>query len=189
MATTPTTEPASIVAGDTIAWTKSFPDYPATTWTLKYRLLNSAAKIDITASTSGSDYSVAATAAVTAAYAAGKYDYTAWVEKGSGPTAERVTVGQGRITVVANLAIQTTYDNRSECRKIYEALLAAYQARITAGQGFVTEYEIAGRRMKFSSSADWITQLNYWKSQVAAEDRATAIATGMGSGARVLVRF
>jgi hypothetical protein len=188
MADIPTTEPASVVAGDTITWQKTFSDYPATGWTLKYRLLNAAGKIDITAATSGTDYLISITAATSAVYAAGTYDYLAWVEKGTGPTAERVTVATGRITVSPNLAALTTYDGRSDARKIYEALLTAYKSAVT-DRAFVAEYEIAGRRMKFNGKADWLTELNYWKAQIAAEDRAAAIADGMGTSARVLVRF
>ncbi len=188
MATTPTQEPATVVAGDTITWQKSFSDYPATTWTLKYRLLNAAGKIDITATASGNDYLVSVTAATSAAWTAGDYDYTGWVEKGSGPTAERVTVSTGRITVQANLAALNTYDGRSKARQIYEALLTAYKSAVDA-RAFVAEYEIAGRRMKFASRTEWITELNFWKAQVAAEDRAAKIADGLGGGARVLVRL
>lgn len=189
MATTPTTEPASVIAGDTITWQKTVSDYPASAgWVLKYRLLNAAGKIDITAGTSGDNYLVAVTAATSAAWAAGTYDYTAWVEQGTGPSAERFTVGQGRITVGANAAVATTLDSRTSARKIYEGLLAAYETAVTS-RAFVAEYEIAGRRMKFNGKAEWLTELNYWKAQVAAEDRAAKIAAGMGGGARVLVRF
>ena len=52
MATTPTTEPASITAGDTLTWQKTLADYPATVWTLKYRFINATAKVDITATAS-----------------------------------------------------------------------------------------------------------------------------------------
>lgn len=184
MATTPTTEPATVVAGDTITWQKSFSDYPATVWTLKYRLLNAAGKIDITATASGTDYLVSVSSTTSAGWAAGDYDYLAWVEKAG----ERVSVGSGRITVKPNLAALNTYDGRSPARKIYEGLLAAYQSAVTA-RAFVAEYEIAGRRMKFNNKSDWLVELNHWKAQVAAEDRAEKIADGLGGGARVLVRF
>jgi hypothetical protein len=188
MATTPTTVPASVIAGDTITWTQSFSDTPASLWTLKYRLLNASTKIDITAVASGDDFLVAVTAATSAAWAAGSYDYIAWVEKGTGPTAERQTVDQGRITVVANLATATTFDGRSDARKIYEGLITAYKSAVTE-RAYVSEYEIAGRRIKFNNKADWLVELNFWKAQLTAEERAQAIADGLGGGARVLVRF
>jgi hypothetical protein len=184
MATIPTVEPASVVAGDTVTWSKSLSEYPATVWTLKYRLLNAAGKIDITATASGTDYLVSVSSTTSAGWAAGDYDYLAWVEKAG----ERVSVGSGRITVKPNLAALNTYDGRSPARKIYEGLLAAYQTAVTA-RAFVAEYEIAGRRMKFNNKSDWLVELNHWKAQVAAEDRAEKIADGLGGGARVLVRF
>jgi hypothetical protein len=183
-----TTEPTRVVAGDTIAWTRSLADYPAPTYVLKYRFLNAAGKIDITAAASGTDHAVTVTAATSSAWTAGDYDWLAWVETGSGPTAERYSVEEGRITVDPNKAALNTYDGRTPARKIYEALLAAWQTA-SASQAFVNEYEIAGRRMKFNNKADWIVELDYWKSQVAAEDRAEAIANGMASGSRLLVRF
>lgn len=189
MAETPTTEPAAIRAGDTVTWTKTISDYPATDgWTLKYRAVNSAGKIDITATTSGADYAVALTAATTAAYTAGWYDVVGWVEKGSGPTAERVTVETFRWQVTPDLAAAATYDGRSDARIIYDALLTAYKSAV-ASRAYVQEYEIAGRRMRFASREEWLRELNFWKAQVAAEDRAAKIAAGQPAGARVLVRF
>jgi hypothetical protein len=184
----PTTEPASFVAGDTVTWSKSLSDYPATTWSLKYRFVNSAGKVDITAAADGSDYLVTLTAATTAAYTAGKYDFTGWVEKGTGPTAERVTVSTGRIEIKPNLAIQNTFDGRSTARKILETLETAYTSAVSS-RAFVQEYEIAGRRMKFNSPGDWIRELNFWRSQVKAEERAERIADGLGGNARIMVRF
>ena len=186
----PTTEPARVRAGDTVTWRKSLALYPATDgWTLYYRLINATAKIDITATASGSDHLVSLTSTITAAYTAGNYDYLAWAEKGTGPTYERASVGSGRITITPNLAALNTYDGRSDARRIYESLLAAYETATTS-RAYVAEYEIAGRRMKFNAKSDWITELNYWKAQVAAEDRAAALAAGLGGGsARLLVRF
>lgn len=184
MATTPTTEPATVVAGDTITWQKTSSDYPASTWTLKYRLLNAAGKIDITAGSSGTDHLVSVSSATSANWVAGDYDYIAWVEKAG----ERYTLGQGRITVTANLAAANTFDGRTDARVIYDALIAAYKSA-AASRAYVAEYEIAGRRMKFDGKADWLTEINYWKAQVIAEDRAAAIAAGLGSSNRVLVRF
>jgi hypothetical protein len=183
MATTPTTVPATVVAGDSIIWQQSFSDYPASVWTLKYRLLNATGKIDITAGTSGDDYLVSVSSTTSAGWVAGDYSYTAWVEK----IGERVTVDNGRISISPNLATLNSYDGRSPARQIYEGLMAAYQAAVTT-RAFVSEYEIAGRKMKFNGKADWLTELNYWKAQVSAEDRAAALGAGMG-GARVLVRF
>lgn len=184
MATLPTTEPASFVAGDTLTWQRSLPDYPAGTYTLKYRLINTAGKIDITASASGTDHLVEVSPTTTAGYTAGDYAWTAWVEK----TGERFTVGSGTVTVLPNIAALSTLDARTDAAKILDQLMAAYTS-YTTSNGHVVEYEIAGRRMKYRNAAEIIEQINHWKAVVAAEKRAERIAAGLGGGNKVLVRF
>lgn len=183
-ATIPTTEPSVIVAGDTLTWMRSLPDTPPATWTLKYRLINAAGKFDITAATSGNDFLVSVSAATSASYTAGDYTWTAWVEK----TGERVTVGQGTLTIKPNIAALTTLDARTEAAVIVDQLMTAYTT-YTASNGHVAEYEIAGRRMKYRSAAEILTQLNFWEARVRAEKKAERIANGLGGGGKVLVRF
>ena len=185
--TTPTSEPSAIVAGDTITWQRSLADYPATAWTLKYRAVNAGANIQITGTASGTDHLVNVAAGTSAAWAAGTYDITGWVENGG--ASERHTVYTGRIEIKPNLATQTAYDARSTARKIHDALVAAYKTAVDNGQAFVGEYEIGGRRMKFDAKADWIKTMEYWKRQVAAEERAANIAAGRDARNRLLVRF
>jgi hypothetical protein len=187
MADIPTTEPSYVTAGDTVAWTKSLSDYPATaSWVLKYRLINASAKIDITATASGADHAVSVAKSTTAAWAAGWYDWQAYVEK----AAERYTVGTGRLEIRPDLADVTAsgFDNRSTARQIYDTLVAAYKSAVTS-RAFVQEYEIAGRRMKFNNRAEWITEIDYWRSQVTAEEQAARLAAGMAAGNKLLVRF
>lgn len=187
MATIPTTEPSSVTAGDTIAWTKTLTDYPATAgWVLKYRLINTANKIDITATASGADHLVSVAAATSTSYVSGWYDWQAYVEK----AAERYTVDNGRIQISPNLAGVSAagFDDRSQPRRILDSLLSAYETAITS-RAFVQEYEIAGRRMKFNTKADWIMEIDYWKAQVASEERSAKINAGLGAGNKLLVRF
>lgn len=183
-ATVPTVEPASVVAGDTLTWKRTLADYPAGTWTLKYRLINSAGKFDITAAASGTDHLVTVSSTTSGGYTAGDYAWTAWVEK----TGERVTVGSGTITVQPNIAALTTLDARTDAAKILDQLQAAYIA-YTASSGHVAEYEIAGRRMKYRSASEILTQINFWEARVASEKRAERIAAGLGGGNKVQVRF
>lgn len=182
----PTIEPTSFTAGDTIAWLISLSDYPATdSWVLKYRLINAAGKIDIISSASGADHAINVTAATSAGYAAGTYDWQSYVEKGT----ERYTIKTGRLQILPNLAAQAAgYDNRSQPRRILEALLTAYESA-SGSRGFVQEYSINGRTMRFNNKADWIKEINFWKAEVAAEERATRINAGLGAGNKLLVRF
>lgn len=183
--------PTTILAGDSLSWTDSVPLYPASQgYTLHYALLKSGTRIVIDGTASGDEYAVSVAIATTAAYAAGTYDWTAYVTKGSGGTAERYTVGSGRTLILPDLSAQSGgYDNRSQSRKILEDLKTAYQAYITNGSGHIQEYEIAGRRMKYRSAAEILQQINYWEAKCAAEDRQAAIANGLAPANRLLVRF
>src|SRR5512139_3769447 len=103
MADVPTTEPAQIRAGDTIKWTKSLADYPASTWTLSYRLINGVNTIDITASADGDDHSVEVSHDISEHYVAGDYDWFSFVTDGS----ERYTLDRGVVTVLPDAATAT----------------------------------------------------------------------------------
>ena len=183
---TATTEPTRITAGDTVAWTKTLADYPASAgWVLKYRLINAAGKIDITGGASGDDHAISVPASTSAGWDDGTYSVQSYVEKG----AERHTVGACTIVISPNLAAQAGgLETRSSARKILDALLLAYEAAATS-RAFVQEYEIAGRRMKFNDKGAWLTEINFWKHETAKEVRAERIAAGLGSGNKVLVRF
>ena len=183
--TVPTSEPSSVVAGDTVAWTKSLADYSAADgWVLNYRLINAAGKIDIVATASGADHAVSVAAATSAAWAPGDYVWQGYVEK----AAERYTVGSGAITIKPDLAAEAAgFDTRSAARKALDLLDAAL---VTHGaNAWTQEYEIAGRRMKFKSAGEFMAWRDKLKAEVAREEAADRIAAGMGGGRKVYVRF
>ena len=71
-APTPTTEPATLIAGDTARWIKSLPEYLASAgWALTYTLINATNKITFSAAASGDDHLVNVAAATTGSWAAG----------------------------------------------------------------------------------------------------------------------
>jgi len=179
----PTNEPQSARAGDTWKWTRTLADYPAGTWTLKYRFKNAAGGFEITASASGTDHVVTVDAGTTADYAAGSYTWMAWVEAGS----EKYTVDTGTLTVYPDYRSGTAtaaYDGRSHARKMLDAIEAWLEARDPA----VAEYEIAGRRMKFIPIAELVKLRNRYQAEIAATANAEAIAKGEGSGRRIQFR-
>lgn len=186
MADIPSTEPLFIQAGDTVAWTRNLADYPASAWDLKYRLINAAAKIDITAVADGDTHSVTVAAATTATWAAGEYTWQAYVEGGS---SERYTVASGRLTIKPDLAAKAAaFEARSTARKALDDTRAALATWI-ASNGQVQEYEIAGRRMKYSSIADIQGRIQLLEREVAREESAEKLAAGLQPPRRVLVRF
>ncbi len=184
--TIPTIEPAFIVAGDTITWLISTPDYQASAgYVLSYVLINSAGKIAITASASGDDHLVSVSATTSAAYAAGDYTWQSSVALGS----ERYTIARGAIKIRPNLAAQAAgFEARSTARKALDDLRSALVTWL-ASNGQVQEYEIAGRKMKYATAADIQMRISLVEREVAREDAAEKLAAGLNPARRILVRF
>lgn len=182
----PTTEPAALRAGDTWKWTKSLADYPASfPWTLKYRFKNAAGGFEITAVASGDDHAVTVPAATSAAYAAGTYDWVAWVEGGS---SEKYTVGEGVAEILPDLRTGTAtaaLDARTHARKVLDAVETWLESRDPA----VAEYEIAGRRMKYIPLGELVKLRNRYKAEVEAEDAARKLAAGLATGRKIQFRL
>lgn len=183
MAQIPTTEPIEIIAGDTVSWQKSVPDYPATDgWTLKYRFINATARIDITATASGSDYVIDVLPATTATWAAGQYTWVSFVEK----SGARHTIARGAITIKPDLAAQTSgYDTRTTAAKALSAINSWLEARDLA----VAEYEILGRRMKYIPIAELLNLRSKLTAEVVREEAADRLARGLPSKTKMYVRF
>lgn len=177
----PTNEPLSLRAGDTWKWTRTLDDYPAGTWTLKYRFKNAADYFEIVAAASGTDHAVTVAAATSATYAAGRYTWMAWVEAGT----EKFTVDTGTLEVNPDYRASTAaYDGRSHARKMLDAIEAWLEARDPA----VAEYEIAGRRMKFIPIGELVKLRNRYGFEVRNEEAAAAIAKGEGLGRKIQFR-
>ncbi len=183
--TIPTDEPSTLRAGDTWKWTRTLADYPASTWTLKYRFKHpTAAGFEITASASGDDHAVTVAASTTTGYTAGAWTWIAWVEAGG----EKYTVDRGSIEILPDYrdgAATATLDDRSHARKV----LAALEAWIENHDLSVAEFEIAGRRMKYIPPAELAKLRDLYRAEVAREDDAQRIAQGLPSRRRLLVRF
>ena len=157
---------------------------PAGTWTLKYRFKNAAGGFEVTATSSGTDHSVSVAAATTAPYAAGDYQWIAWVESG----AEKFTVGQGSVEVLPDYRsseASAALDDRSHVRKMLDKIEAWLESRDPA----VAEYEIAGRRMKYIPITELIKLQDRYRNQLAVEEDAARMSAGLKSKRKLLVRF
>lgn len=175
--------PETITAGDTAEWTRQLSDYPASAgWSLAYRLINSAATIDISSSASGDDHAVSVSAATSAAYAAGEYRWQEFVTKG----AERHTIATGAITIAADWAAASAgIDIRSDAEKT----LAAVNAWLTTKDPGVSEYEIAGRRIKYIPIGDLLKIRSSLQREVREEKAALLVGQGIAPANRLRVRF
>jgi hypothetical protein len=179
----PTIEPQQVRAGDTLRWTRSFGDYPASDgWVLTYRLINAAQKYDIAAITDsdGRGFDVVIPAATSKTYAPGDYSWVATVTKAA--TSERVTVAQGRITVLPDLAAQAgAFDPRSANQQVLDGIEA-----MLAGRTDVQEYTIGTRSIKRMP----ITELLAWRSVYVMKVRRERLEAGESFPSRsVGVRF
>jgi hypothetical protein len=183
-------EPTSLRAGDSAAWQRDLADHSAADgWTLKYRLLWPAGTpAEITSTGVGTVHTVSLSAADTASYTAGTPTLVGYVEKGSGPTLERVTLSSSVITVLPNLTTLTANDGRSQNQIALADAKAALASYMSKGQLHVAEYDIAGRTMKFRSSSEILDLIAHYKREVFSETAATALLNGVSAG-RVAVRF
>lgn len=179
--TTLTSVPADITAGDTLSWQITLGDYPASaSWVLHYTLISAANKYTLDGTASGDDHIIAATAAATASYVAGEYSWQAYVTK----AAERYTVGTGSITIQPNLAaLAGGYDNRSHVKKTLDAIESWLENKNPA----VSEYEIAGRRMRYIPIPDLLKLRDRYKMELRAEEAAKS--SGIAGKNKLQVRF
>lgn len=181
--TTPTIEPGSIAAGDTLAFTRELADYPASAgWVLSYALRGLAGAINFTASASGAIHAVTVAASVTATWPAGRYLWSAYVSKAG----ERYEVGTGQLVVRPNLAAAASLDTRGHARKVLDAIEAVLEGRATRDQ---EEYSIGDRSLKRTPLADLVMLRQRYRAEVNREEEAARLAAGLPSGRRVFVRF
>lgn len=178
----PTAVPARVNAGDTIKWTRTLADYPASAgWALSYVLINADHKITISASASGNDFAVAVPAATSAAWSAGTYDWREQVSKAG----EIFTTGEGRVVVAPSFGA-STLDNRSQARRTLDAIDAVLEGRATSA---TQEYEINGRRMKYIPAAELLVLRDRYRMMVSQEEAAANVAAGLPDRRRIFVRF
>lgn len=175
-----------ITAGDTLDFTTSVPDYPASDgWTLKYRLSPRASgtAIDLTASANGDDYDVTASATTSAGWAAGFYTWSAFVEKAG----ERYTVDRGQLEIrAASSTLAAGYDGRTHAQTVLDAIEAVLENRATLDQ---ESYAINGRSLKRMPIADLLKLRQVYRAEVQGEEAASKLAAGLGTARKVQVRL
>lgn len=182
MADIPTTEPLFAIAGDTLKFLRSVPDYPASAgWSLGYTLVEKNHKITFGSTASGDDYLVNVSAATTATWAAHQYAWRAQVSKAG----EVYTVGEGRIEIKASFA-GNHFDTRSVARQGLEAI-EAYLINVDNFQA--SQYEIAGRSLRRYSMTELLALRDRFKAEVLREEAAQRVANGLPDTRRVFVRF
>ena len=126
----PETEPTALSAGSTWTWRRAdLSDYPASVWTLSYRFKNATAAFDVTASADGDAFLIEVAPATTAAFAAGRYDWRAFVTDGT----DVHEVDAGVFEVTPNFQTAEVYDGRTLSRRLLDAVNAILEQRATDG--------------------------------------------------------
>lgn len=178
----PSTEPASLNAGDTAKWLKSFENYPASDgWHLNYILINGKGKITFDSIEQGDDHLINVLASTTAGWAAGNYDWRASVKKSD----YVFTVGSGRVVVNAAFSA-ATLDARSQARRTLEAIESTLEGRASSA---TAEYEIAGRKLKYIPIPELLQLRDRLRRDVRSENTAASISAGRKNPNRIFVRF
>jgi hypothetical protein len=180
-APTPTTEPDTLIAGDTAKWLITLPDYPATDgWALSYKLANAANTITFAAGASGSDHLVTVAATTTAGWQPGYYIWRSQVSKAG----EVFTVSTGSVTIAPALGSAT--DARSHARKVLDTVEAYLEnpANMAAAR-----YQINGRELFRYGIPDLLALRSRYQAEVAREKAAQNVARGLPDKRRIFVRF
>ena len=184
MTSIPERIPQQLTAGDRWRWrdAAALAKYPpADGWALKYRLHNSAATIDLTAAVVDGQYEIDASPSTTAAYAAGEYEWSCWVEKAG----ERYALATGRVQVLPDPATATG-DIRTHAEKVLEAIRAVIEGRASKDQ---ESYSIAGRSLSRTPLDDLLQLESRYVRRVAEERAKREQAAGRGGGKTISVRF
>jgi hypothetical protein len=186
---TPTFEPPKLYTGDTVEWTKSLSDYPATAWTLSYALTWPSFSITIAASPApnGTDFAVSISAATTATFPAGTCTWRSRVSNG----AKTYTIETGRTDVIADMPANSAgLDTRSLAKRALDAIEAKLAGRADSG---VAEYQIEGRAMKYIPITELIVLRDRYRMdvarEVASDNAASRAAKGLAPAGRIAVRW
>lgn len=174
------------IVGDTWSQTDTLSDYPASAgWVLKTRFVYDGAGTAFTLSStaSGDNHVTTATAAATAAWAAGICTWVQYVELGD----VQKTIASGKITLLPDpRTASTALDLRSAAQVGLDAVRAVLRGTATAG---ILSYSIAGRTLQRYSIAELIALESKLASDVKQEQRAADLAAGLGDRSKVYVRL
>ena len=181
--------PKTIARGESVKWTVSFTDYPATLYALTYKFrCQNGPGLDVPAASAGSEYSVSLSARETAILSK-PCRWQAWVAERANP--ENVfLIASGRVNIIDGFTNPPTaaVDLRSTAERIVEALEAAILGSASREQ---LEYEIsthAGvRRIRYMSRTEQVAFLRYYKQIVARERAAERIRNGERFGKTIVV--
>jgi hypothetical protein len=167
-----------VYAGETIQWSKSLADFPATEYTLKYYLTGPASLTLTAAAYNTTDHLVTVSAATSAAYIYGIYAWIAYAEKGAGATLEKYRIGTGFLTI-------KTAAGKSHAKKMLDAIEAFLEGQTVSD---VESYTIGGRSINKMKREELMKWRNTYRAEYQAELANENRINGKSTNNRVLLR-
>lgn len=181
-ATTLTSVPAFLHAGDTLLMNISLADYSAAdSWTLSYHFrAKDATAIDITGSANGADHLFNVATGTTGGWTPAVYTGKGVVTNGT----QVFTVWEGRLEILPEFAQQgDNYDTRSHAKKALDSINLVLEGK--AGRDVLSS-TIAGQTISRMSFTELMTAKSYYQNIVDAEEDAL---NGNNASRTIKVRF
>lgn len=174
----PSTEPVTLVAGDSWAWRRSdLTDYDTSLYTLTYQARRDGDGTDglsITASASGTDYLIEVAAATTVAYTPGTWRWSAFITRDS--DSARVRIDSGTWEIKPDPATAAA-DPRSHAKTMLDGIEA-----ILAGKASSEQVDIVSTALGSRSATRNPDLLRSWRAYYLAEYRGEQAAEEYASG-------
>lgn len=178
----PQREPEEFSAGDTLAFTRSLPDYPAPDWSIVYELTgNNAPRIEFLSSASNSNHSITVDAATTAGWLPGDYVLAGYAVSG----AERHRIYYGQIKVYPNVPRAAgNEDTRTFAQKMVEML----EGLLLQGGGLL-ESRVGDSMFRYQTLEEVRAEHGYWKNVRRNELQHERARSGKRPGNKIRPRF
>lgn len=179
-------EPREIAVGETLEWKRALAEFPAGTYTLTYYVRGAGPGFNVAAAQEGSIHHVTVPSSTTQNLVAGTYTWEAWTDDGAGG---QYLVASGEFKVITSLkamTTSTTLDNRSQAKKILDAIDAMMIGKATLDQ---QSYTIGNRQLSRIPIPELLKARTHYAKLYARERRAERLKTGAPYLKTVLVRF
>jgi len=179
--TYPTKEPEIVRAGETMEWVRSWSDWPASSYTVKYYLTGPASITLTAAAYQTTDHLVSVTAALTAAYTYGLYDWAAYAESGAGASALKYFLESGQLLI-------KTAAGKSHAKTMLDAIEDILEGRATSKDVDLLSKNLGSSSI--SKDPELLIRLRkQYKAEYLSELAFENMVQGKASGNRVLMRF
>lgn len=184
----PTTEPEVVSPGDFIQWKRTDigGDYPPASYTATYvaRITGGGnTEVQVTGTTSGSDYLFTVSSVTSADFVPGLYHWQLEIKRNSDNS--RIIIDRGYFTCVADLDV-----NGADPRTHAEIMVSKIESILSGkADSDVASYSIAGRSLSKMSFRELTDARDYYLKEYQREVIAERIRKGQGTGATVQVRF